>query len=123
MIRKLLILASMFGAASPAYAHEWWILDNHTATCVSGEELSEENGGGDPITPENVTSFEISQGDVSTPTEYRDSSGNLAGVELKITSNTGVTTYIDFFTNDDLCEKAIKSEEANGTLVNPNDLN
>ena len=122
MIKKLLLVSSMFGAASPAYAHEWWILDNHTATCLSGEQLSENDGDPYPTTPESIENFEASQGSVSSPTEYRDSSGNLGGVELKITSSAGVTQYMDFFTREDSCEKALSYEEASGQVVNPDDL-
>lgn len=123
MLRKLLIAASMFGAASPAYAHDWWILDQHHVTCISADQLSEEDGDPLPSTPEEITNFEVSQGSLVTPKEYRDSSGNLWGVELTVTSNSGVASHIDFFTSDDVCENFIKVEESNGNLTNPDDLN
>lgn len=124
MFSKIVLVGALLTASSPAYAHDWWMINRKTAQCVSTVKMANVLGISWMTTPDSVEQYYQNQGYSVYPTAHNTTDGSLVGVDLSVSPPSGgQTQYFDFYTSAAFCQEDLSADLANGSVVNPNDMN
>jgi len=124
MLHKLLVATAMLSVASPAYAREWWVINNDTGQCLTTEAEAQESGFWGGLTPAAALNSLRVHGDTVYPQAERDDSGNITMIALQdYPANGAAASVMYFFTSEAYCEVMLSIKKKDGTIVDPNDMN
>ncbi len=110
MNRFILAIPALF-IAHAAQAHDWYAVNQTAMQCEAA-----------PFPPAVFVQELRAGGDLTSVATLTTPDGALA-VEITDTPTEGSTNYIDLYTALPDCQAALAGEKADGTAVNPDDLN
>ncbi len=123
MLRKILLATAFAAVSTPAFAHDWYQINNDTAQCGTMEQFSQSLGVPWVTNPYEAKAFFEKGGDVVYVKEGTLTESQAYAVQLTVTTSVGATpTFFYYFPTLADCQKDLQAEIADGTLVNPNDL-
>lgn len=96
--------------SSPAYAHEWYLVDPIDNQCTS------------TVAPNVEMDSLTEKGFSPTVAENRPDGTDLASVDIFWTDANGNNNDLTLYTSLDGCQQAVQASETSGQVVNQKDL-
>ena len=114
MARKILLVGALLITASPAYANDWYMINNNTNQCEEVQQFAA-NLGASLTTPGELKAYFEGAGETVNVVETKAPDGDkIIGMVMHDSDGSTLTAF-PIFTSLHLCQGFLTYEEANGT--------